>query len=295
MSITRTSAALGLSVAISAIALGTPAAAQNVTRVQPGATYVETLPPETPTLGSPVSVSPSAGTSTFKEERTIGPDGVETITRTRTIRGPASGVSIMQPQMGVYPYPVAPAPLVVEREQWLNECNRRIDGRSEKEKAQILGGLLGAIGGGILGNVLSDGNLGGTLAGAGAGGLAGVGLASLVTGGKKGDRYDCEAALDGYMNYYGQHGAMRTIPYPYPPAGYQYAYTGQYGYSAGCGCQQPQMALIPIRTEVRQRVIEREVVKEILVPGERVIDPPKPTPIKPTPVKPSKPTKLIKQ
>jgi len=184
---------------------------------------------------------------------------------------------------------VMPGPVVLERDGWINECNRRIDGRSEKDKAQLIGGLLGAIGGGILGNVLSDGNrLGGTLLGAGAGGLAGVGLGSLVGGGKKGGRYDCEAALDGYMAYYSHHGAIRAIP-----PGYGYAHSGYYGYSEGCGCQQPQMVLVPIRHDVRQRVIVREETKEILVPGKPVPHPPKP--IKPHPIKPSKPSKLIKR
>lgn len=297
MSITRTSAALALSVAIPALALATPVFAQSGPRapMQTGATYSDAFPAApTPPLGGAIMTPSAQGASTFTEERTVGPDGVETIIRTRVIRSGAPAIQTIHPQPGIAPYPVMPATAVFERDHWLAECDRRIDGRNEKERAQIIGGLLGAIGGGILGNVLADGNrLGGTLIGAGAGGLAGVGLGSLLGGGKRGDRYDCEAALDGYMAYYGQHGTVPTVAYPYPPVGYQYAYSGNYGYSAGCGCQQPQMVLVPIRTEVRQRVILREVAREILVPGERVIDPPKP--IKPQPIKPSKPTKLIKQ
>ena len=299
MPIFRTSTALALSAAIPALALATPVAAQSVMPVpaQVGATQVETTGPiETPPLGgyswtSAPQVTTTTALPTFTEERSIGPDGVETITRTRVIRGASPMPQPINPAINTMPYPVMPAPVVLDREQWLAECNRRIDGRSNGDRATIIGGLLGAIGGGVLGNVLADGNrLGETLLGAGAGGLGGALLGSLVGGGKRGDRYDCEAALDGYMAYYAQPGAMRTIGYPYPPTGYRYGYTGAYSYSAECGCQQPQMALIPIRTEVRQRVIVREQIREQLVPGERVIDPPRPTPIKP-----AAPTKLIKQ
>jgi hypothetical protein len=307
MSITRktTSAALSLVVALPALALVAPvgANAQGVTRVptQIGATQVETVPPAPlpplgaeplrPFDGAPVATSPLPSQPTFTEERVIGPDGVETIIRTRRIYRTTPYPTGVQPHSGALSYPVGPSPVVFEREQWLAECNRRVSGRSEKEKGGIIGGLLGAIGGGVAGNLIAatGDKLAGTLIGGGVGALGGLIIGSLIGGGKKGDKYDCDAALDGYLTQYGQPGSARTIPYPYPPSGYQYAYNGEYAYSQGCGCQQPQVVLVPIRTEVRQRVVVTERVTEQLVPGDPVRYPLPPRP----PVSPS--PKLIKQ
>ena len=68
----------------------------------------------------------------------------------------------------------APAGSVFQRDQWLDECERRTNGRSNREKGGIIGGLLGAVAGGIIGNRSFDSErLGGTLLGVGVGGLAG--------------------------------------------------------------------------------------------------------------------------
>lgn len=298
----------GLAVALPALALAAPAIAQ-------------VDPVDLPPLPAPVNAGPAAVETslpadlprpTIETETTVGADGVETITRTRRIERPAPYPDTAQAgqyyqQTGYAPYPggpVAPAPVVLDREQWIDECRRRTDGRSEKEKGGIIGGLLGAVAGGIIGNVVagSGDGLAGTLIGAGTGGLGGLLLGGLIGGGKKNDRYDCEAALDGYLAQPNATFASRSIPapaYAYPAYGYAPAYTGQYAYSAGCGCQQPQVAWVPVQTQQRQRVIVRETVREELVPGTRVI-PPAPRPIKgpaPLPIKGAapRPVKMIKQ
>ena len=241
---------VALTFAAASGAVASPAAAQMVTPVpqQIGATQVETLPPPAlPPLGAPQPLSVQAGPvatyPTFNEERTIDPDGVETITRTRIIRSdvvPAIGPAPRPATMGATGHPLASYPVVFEREQWLDECYRRVEEYRESRRRR--------------------------------------------------DRreYDCDAALASYMSYPIQPGAIRSLPAPV--LGYGYGYTGQYAYSGACGCQQPQIAMIPVRSEVRQRVIVREQVREVLVPGERVIAPPPPLP---RPIKTS--PKLIKQ
>ncbi len=300
----------GLAVALPALSMAAPAMAQAELPPLPvpsqvGPTEVRTVPP--------VPVAPTARPLGYEEETIVGPDGVETITRTRRIERSVPYPGNVQreryaPQQAYprhyAPYPGGPvghAPVVFEREQWLQECRRRTSGRSEKEKGGIIGGLLGAVAGGIIGNRVADGErLAGTLIGAGTGGLAGLLLGNLIGGGKKNDRYDCEAALDGYISQYGQPGAARTIPYPaggYGYPGYAPAYTGQYGYSAACGCQQPQVVWVPVQTEVRQRVIVRETVREERIPGSRYIPPaPSPKMIKqvPRPAPAPRPVKMIK-
>jgi len=302
----------GLAVALPALSLAAPAMAQTELPPLPvpaqiGPVEVQSVPP-VPTANLPQP--------TFGTETSVGPDGVETITRTRRIersvpypqsvkRGPFIPQNAYPQGQVAYPGgPVAPAPVVFEREQWLEECRRRTSGRSEKEKGGIIGSLLGAVAGGILGNRIagSGERLAGTLIGAGTGGLGGLLLGNLIGGGKKNDRYDCDAALDSYLSQYGQPGAVRTIAHPggYPAhgyPGYAPAYTGHYGYSASCGCQQAQVVWVPIRTEVRQRVIVRETVREERIPGARII-PPRPSPkmIKqtPRPVPAPRPIKMIK-
>ena len=296
--------ASALAVALPAIAFATPAAAQDELPPLPETVEIETT--EVRTV-PPVPVAPTTRPLAWNEEVEVGPDGVETIIRTRRIdrSGPWPHP---RPHHGMghglafYPSgPIGHAPIVLEREQWLAECRRRTEGRSEKEKGGIIGGLLGAVAGGIIGNRVADGErLAGTLIGAGTGGLAGLLLGNLIGGGKKDGRYDCEAALDGYLAYY-RDGAARAIPgghlgMPYYP-GYAPVYSGHYGYSAGCGCQQPLIAWIPIRTEVRQRVIVRERITEEIIPGRRVIPPRKPSKlikVQPAPAPAPRPVKMIK-
>ncbi len=266
-----------------AIAFAVPAAAQD-----------DSLPPlpELPPLSGPLT---PAEVSTLPPEyrslpvaqdqatTVIGPDGVETVTRTRRITASAP---VQYPQDVYqrnyaptgYPFP-AYAPVVFEREQWLDECNRRTNGRDESEKGGIIGGLLGAIGGGIIGNRVADSErLGGTLIGAGVGGLAGLLIGNLIGGGKKNDRYDCEAALDGYLSQYGANGprfASRTIAAPvgYPAYGYDYA-PAQVYYA-----QPQQIVMVPVQYQQQQRVIVRETVREEIIPGAVRYIPPAPQPL----------------
>ncbi|MGB3472501.1 MAG: glycine zipper 2TM domain-containing protein [Erythrobacter sp.] len=307
--------ATGLAASSAALALAAPAAAQadtlpplpelppvagpsvSTTVSQPETTMpkttmteveIGTLPPEYRSL--PVGGELS--------ETTVGADGVETVTRTRRIASSAPpqttyydqasapqayGQTVYAPQVPapVAYAPVAQAPVVFEREQWIAECNRRTNGRSESEKGGIIGSLLGAVGGGILGNRIADGErLGGTLIGAGVGGLAGLLLGNLIGGGKKNDRYDCEAALDGYLTQYGKHGARfasRTIaaPVAYAQPVQSYAYAPAPVYYQ----QQQQMVMVPVYYQQPQRVIVREEVREEVVPGAtRYIPPPTPQP-----------------
>ena len=282
---------------------------------------VEQLPPEYRT-GPVVSEDVT--------QRSVGPDGVETITRTRRIEstGPAYPAEYRpmaqqaaprgdgrQGYVSYAPAPYAPQPVVFEREQWLEECRRRTSGRDEREKGGIIGALLGAITGGIIGNRVADGErLGGTLIGVGTGGLAGLLLGNLIGGGKKNDRYDCEAALDSYVSQYGYPAtgpariASRTIPAApayapaYAPPAYAPAYGYGYGYPAYQGYayapqpqyQPQQMVMVPMRYDQQQRVIVRETVREemVPVPATRSIPAREPQPV--TPVRPAPSAKMIK-
>ena len=281
MSISRNSSnvALAFALALPATMAASPAQASD----QYGASTTTTIAEvTTPSLGQETVTTTTFSRSSagdWNEERFVGDDGVETIVRTRYITRPATALPHRAaPQTGYPVQPMMPQPAVFERDQWLDECERRTSGKSEKEKGGIIGGLLGAAAGGIAGNLIAGAGerLAGTLIGAGTGGLAGVILGSIIGGGKKNDRYDCEAALDGYTSQYGYPGSARTIAYPYPPSGYQYMHTGQYSYAADCGCQYPQVVMVPVRSEVRQRLITRERT--------RIIE---------TPVQPRQPGKLI--
>jgi len=328
--------ATGLAATGAALALTVPAAAQADTlpplpELPPVAGPSVSTNASQPTDPQPVSPQPTTPGSTMTEaeidtlppeyrslpvggelsEKTVGADGVETITRTRRIASSAPaqttqyGEAYTQQAYGQTVYaPVTQAPVVFEREQWIAECNRRTNGRSERDKGGIIGGLLGAVGGGILGNRIADGErLGGTLIGAGVGGLAGLLLGNLIGGGKKNDRYDCEAALDGYLIQYGKHGARfasRTIaaPVAYAQPVQSYAYAPAPAYYQ----PQPQMVMVPVYYQQQQRIIVREEVREEVVPGAtRYIPPPAPSPkmIKsappaPAPVYAPRPVKMSK-
>ncbi|MEQ8410398.1 MAG: hypothetical protein RIB52_02480 [Erythrobacter sp.] len=264
------------------------------------------------------------------EDVSEGADGVETITRTRRIESPApayaqgyeggesyQGQPYARPAGASYPgyAPYAPAPVVFERDQWIEECRRRTSGRDEREKGGIIGALLGAITGGIIGNRVADAErLGGTLIGAGTGGLAGLLLGNLIGGGKRDDRYDCEAALDSYISQYGYPAtgpariASRSIPaapaatyrpapptygYPAYAPGYAPQYAPGYGYAPSYSyAPPPQMVMVPMRYEQPQRVIVRETVREELVPATRSIPEPAPRPVRR--VRPAPSPKMIK-
>ncbi|GMN02480.1 glycine zipper 2TM domain-containing protein [Erythrobacter sp. MTPC3] len=215
--------------------------------------------------------------------------GVETIVRTRRIersypvrRYRSPGDASSYGPTGYENTAYAPATAVFERDQWVEECNRRTNGRSEDEKGGIIGGLLGAFTGGLIGNRIADGDrLAGTLIGGATGGLGGFLLGNLIGGGKKDDAYDCEAALDSYLSQYGpgpKRIGSRTIPAP-AYGSPSYAPQPTYGYAPGYTyTPQQQMIYVPVRYEQPQRVIVRETIREETyeVPGSsRTIDGPR--------------------
>jgi len=283
-----------------ALVVASPALANEIAAQDSGTAAtqsdIETLPADLQT-----APAPSPRTLGVTEEVTEV-DGVETIVRTRYIE-PRQAARSIPDTRSYYPqsyYPVAPQPVVFERSQWIEECERRTRELDDDDKGGIIGSLLGAITGGIIGNRVADSErLGGTLIGAGVGGLAGLAIGTLIDrdGDGKDDRYDCQAALDNYLEAYGEPGtrlASRTIPAPYPayyapPPGYYGP--ASYGY-AGCNCapQPQQVTYIPVPYEQRQRVIVRENVREELVPvRQREIPPPQmikqPTKVVPAPTK----------
>jgi hypothetical protein len=284
----RTLTSLGM--ILPAAALPALASAQNYADLPPltgmSPTEVRSLPVEYRT--APMA----AQSAQMAQTTTIGADGVETITRTRRIDAPRPvmpAAPAPMPQPGYAPqyypaqgYPMAytPAPVVFERQQWLDECRRRTRGRNNDDTGLIIGGLLGAIAGGVAGYEIAgvgDRVLGAVL-GAGGGGLIGGLLGSLIGGGKKKNRYDCEAALDGYLTQYGAPGtriASREIAYA-PSYGYGYPASYSYAYAPA-----PQMVMVQVQSEQQQQVVVRETVREetYTVPGtSRIIPAPAPRP-----------------
>lgn len=297
----RTFTSLG--VILPALALPALASAQNYSDLPPltpmSEAEVRTLPPEYRTGPMMTAQTAQTGqTAQVTQTSTIGADGVETITRTRRIdlpRGPASAPQ-PQPQQGFAPQgfapmgfapmayapmAYAPAPVVFERQQWLDECRRRTRGRNNNDTGLIIGGLLGAIAGGVAGYGIAGvgDRVLGTALGVGGGGLIGGLLGSLFGGGRKRNRYDCEAALDGYLTQYGAPGsriASREIGYAPYSAGPAYGFN--YGYSYA---PQQQMVMIAAPREQQQQVVVRETVREetYAVPGAaRIIPAPAPRP-----------------
>lgn len=249
---------------LAALALAVPAQAQDYSGMPPLAPLSEA---EVRAL--PVEYRTAPVTSQVTETREIV-DGVETITRTRRIDLPAAPRAPMpQGHIQTYAPPMAyaPAPVVFERQQWLDECRRRTAGRDKDDTGTIIGGLLGAIAGGFAGYEIAGAGdrVLGTVLGVGGGSLLGGLLGSLFNGDDE-DRYDCEAALDAYLTQYGTPAtrvASREIPYAPYPAQYGYAYPA-YGYA-----YQPQMVMVAVRQEVPQQVVVRETVREesYAVPG----------------------------
>lgn len=264
---------------------------------------------------------------------TTDTNGVETITRTRRIvtRAPAVAPTIAPTIAPTYPanapqpgaqgyygqgpyaqsaYPAAGyAPMVLDRESWVRECERRTKGRGRDETGSIIGGLLGAVGGGILGNRLWDSErLAGTLIGGGVGGIAGLLIGSLFNDDNKEDRYDCQAALDTYLDQYGENGsrfAARVIPAPaapvaaypgYPAYGYNYGQMPAYPYYQST----QTTVMVPVTTYQQQQVVVKETVREEMVeaPGatRSISSPaPRPVPVAPAPSSRSAPSaKMIK-
>lgn len=265
---------------------------------------------------------------------TVGDDGVETITRTRRIlnRAPVEATTYQttasyyetapvderarytptyanqtytQPAYrgsaySATAYPAAGpaagyAPMVLDRQSWIDECERRTDGRDKDETGSIIGGLLGAIGGGVLGNRLwNSERLAGTLIGGGVGGIAGLLIGSLFNGDNEDDRYDCEAALSTYLDQYGQNGARFASRVISASAPVVYQGYPAYSYAQAPAYYQPQptMVMVPVTTYQQQRVIVRESVREEIVPG-ATRNVPRPVPA-PQPA-PAPSPKMIKQ
>jgi Glycine zipper 2TM domain len=279
-----------LAVALPALALPAMAQAQN---------YAD-LPPLSPMSEAEVRSLPAeyrtAPVMTQTAETIVGPDGVETITRTRRIdaarplpAGPSHAPHGYAPPHVYAPAPAyaapAYAPVVFERQQWIDECRRRTAGRDKDDTGLIIGGLLGAIAGGFAGYEIAGAGdrVLGTVLGVGGGGLIGGLIGSLFDGDDDEDRYDCEAALDSYLSHYGApggHVASRTIAYP--AQGYSHGYGYPAGYSYGYTyAPPPQVVLVEVRTEVQQQVVVRETERyeTYTVPGAaRVIPDPAPRP-----------------
>jgi hypothetical protein len=283
---------VSLGVALPVLALPGLAQAQN---------YSD-LPPLAPMSEAEVRSLPAeyrqAPVVTQTNETVTTAEGVETITRTRRIESrapagtggytPAPRYAPDYPQTNFVPAPMVAAPIVFERQQWLDECRRRTRGRNNDETGLIIGALLGAVVGGVAGYELAGAGdrVAGAALGLGGGGLIGGLLGSLFGGGKKNDRYDCEAALDGYLTQYGAPGtriASREIAYAPYPAGPAYGYGYPAGYSYGYTyAPPPQIVMVPVRTEVQQQVVVRETVREerYTVPGavREIPAPPRPSP-----------------
>ena len=286
-----------LAAALPALALPATLSAQDDVYLPPLAplpeAQVRDLPPEYRTAPLPAqgSTESFAQSVTLGEVTTIGPDGVETVTRTRRIdartpdaaasvspgphslgRIPMSQVPYTPPAYApasyappVYAPSYAPAPVVFERAQWLEECRRRTAGRNNNDTGLIIGGLLGAIAGGVAGYEIAGAGdrVLGTALGVGGGGLIG-GLLGSLFGGRKKNRYDCEAALDGYMTQFGAPDtriASREIP------AYPYGYGQQAGYASYYYAPPQQVVLVPVRTEVQQQVVVRETERFETIPG----------------------------
>ena len=291
----RTATAIGIATAVVAL----PAAASAQALPPMSDMEVQSLPPE---LQSGPVVEEFTETS-------VDENGVETITRTRRIesRYPTTVEYTQQAPHAAHnqtytpayapSHGYAPAASVFQREQWIDECERRTNGRGDREKGGIIGSLLGAITGGIIGNRVADSErLGGTLIGAGVGGLGGLLLGNLIGGGRDRDGdYDCAAALDSYLSQYGQPGypvtrvASRTIPAPVyqAPAYPAYAQPVQYSYAPAYSytyAPPQQIVYVPVEYQQQQRVIVRETVREEVVPGAtRSIPAPQPVPVPQSP------------
>lgn len=285
---------LSPTLSLAAIALALPAAAQ-------AQNYAD-LPPLSPmsqaelrTIPDDMRTAPVTAMQAGETVTTV--NGVETITRTRRIDAPRPlPAAPAAPHQGYAP-PHAPAhapmhayapqmayaaPVVFERQQWIDECRRRTKGQNRDDTGTIIGGLLGAIAGGFAGYEIAGvgDRVLGTVLGVGGGGLIGGLLGSLFDGDDE-DRYDCEAALDSYLSQYGAPGpriASREIAYPAQAYGYGYPAGYSYGYTYA---PPPQMVLVPVRTEVQQQVVVRETERfeTYTVPGAaREIPAPAPRP-----------------
>ena len=281
---------LSPTISLAALALALPAAAQ-------AQNYAD-LPPLAPmsqaevrALPADMRAAPAPAAAVQTAETVTNENGVETTTRTRRIeaRRPLPAAPQPAPQVAYAPapsYAYAPqmayaAPVVFERQQWIDECRRRTRGQNRDNTGRIIGGLLGAVAGGFAGYEIAGvgDRVLGTVLGVGGGGLIGGLLGSLFDGDRKKNLYNCEAALDSYISQHGAPGtriASREIAYA--PQAFDYGYPAQYGYTYA---PPPQMVLVPVRTEVQQQVVVRETARfeNYTVPGRaREITDPVPLP-----------------
>lgn len=236
------------SLSLAALALALPSAgfAQDYSDLPPltpmSEAELQALPPEYRT-------APRAA-ETITGETFTAPNGVETIVRTRRIDSPRPAPAPYHAAQGAY------APVVLDRQQWIEECRRRTAGQDRDDTGLIIGGMLGALAGGIVGHeIASAGDRAlGTLLGVGGGGLIGGLIGSLFDDDEDEDRYDCEAALDTYLSQAASAAtpriASRTIPGPAPVAGSDHVYGYPYA--------PPPTVLVPVRREVPQQVVVRE-------------------------------------
>ena len=187
----------------------------------------------------------------------------------------AMGAPIYFPQggypAGAMPYPGGFQHDQIGRDEWLEECRARYDGRNGRgeNRGRAIGAVLGAAAGGLAGNRIAGrgDRLAGTLLGAGVGGLAGAAAGSAI--GESSDRRD---AVDECEAYLVQHEARwQHMSYGYGP-----------------------VMLVPIMVPVEQRAVVREYVTEewvdeqvmVKVPGKKIIRAaPAPRPVKTVPVK----------
>lgn len=280
---------------LAALALALPAAAQ-------AQDYTD-LPPLAP-MGQhqvgqlPADMRTAPVMSARADETVTVVDGVETITRTRFINAPVARPAVAAAPQHSYPAPYyggqaigyAPAyaaPVVFERDQWIDECRRRTRGQNRNNTGVIIGGLLGAIAGGVAGYEIAGAGdrVLGTALGVGGGSLLGGLLGSLFGGDRRKNLYDCEAALDTYLTGTAMPEtrlASRQIPSPYPYANTA-AYPGGYPYGYSYGYAPQQVVMVAVERQVPQQVVVRETVREesYSVPGAaRIIEDraPRPSP-----------------
>ncbi|MGX7896145.1 hypothetical protein [Tsuneonella sp. HG222] len=164
-----------------------------------------------------------------------------------------------------------------ERDGWLKNCRLAYEGAIKKDTA-ILGGIAMGIGGGFLGYEATKGSdlrrIGGTLVGAGVGGLVGLALGALIGGAfEKKKKHECDRYLERY------EGAGRL---PGPPAGFDYGWRQNGGFSYGYGAYGYHTIMVPvqvgggytysapIRTE--HKYVTEEVIEEVVTrPARRVV------------------------
>lgn len=251
---------LAASVAAGAFALAGPALAQEMTYeyAQPAPAAPSVVYTADPVVQPiPTPPAPPAPPPAAQWHSEAGAD--YTVDRAEPLPAPPPPHHAYPAQMPGYAPAMQPGPGYAahmptrfDREAWLDNCQDRLRGVKEKDRAGVIGGLLGAVAGGIAGNRIAGTGerLAGSLIGAGVGGLAGIAIGSAIGASQNHKRRaECEAYLDRYMTGYPQPGGYGyPYAYGYPAYGYTYAYT-----------MVPVMIAVPQRRVVRETVIEEWV------------------------------------